>query len=135
VEGLSHEAVMAVSSSEDGPPVEVDRLVSYALDVWLSDIAILTDAPALRVVLRDAAAAGKAHVLNEAVHNFPNGAVTVALVLSQSHLTIHTWPEFRMANVDLLAYGLLNGQAIIDHVIKAMSATRSNLSRLVRDVM
>ena len=36
---------------------------------------------------------------------FPNDAVTGVLVLAQSHLSIHTWPELSLANVDLLSYG------------------------------
>lgn len=115
--------------------IHVDQLVSYAADVWLDDIAVLTDEAALLAILRAGAAAGNAQVLGEVTHVFPNGAVTAALVLSQSHLTIHTWPEFSLANIDLLAYGILNGNAIIDHVEAALAPVRTNITRLIRDVL
>ena len=46
-------------------------------------------------VLHAAAAAGGATVVGEEFYAFPNGAVTGVLLLAQSHLSIHTWPELR----------------------------------------
>lgn len=114
--------------------IAVDHLVSYAVDAWVDDISILTDADRLVTLLRDAAAVGNATVLTEATHIFPNGAVTAALVLSQSHLTIHTWPEHALANIDLLSYGILNGTAIVEFIEQGLGASRINTSRLIRHV-
>lgn len=91
--------------------INVDDLCSYAVDVWVSDHSILTDEERLLKVLRTAAEKGNATVLGEASHVFPNGAVTAILLLSASHLSIHTWPEFSLANVDLLAYGRIERRA------------------------
>lgn len=123
------------AEAPDGTIGEVGELVSYVVDLWFDEADVLTDEPALLEVLRSAATAGKAQVLGEVTHVFPNGAVTAALVLSQSHLTIHTWPEYRLANVDLLAYGFLNGSAIIDEVQRRLGPSRSNVTRILRDVM
>jgi S-adenosylmethionine/arginine decarboxylase-like enzyme len=70
----------------------------------------------LRDVLCDAARAGGAVVVGEAFHVFPNGAVTGVLVLAQSHLSIHTWPEFALANVDLLSFGDVRGDVVLGAV-------------------
>ena len=59
----------------------------------------------LRSGLYAAADAGGVRVIGEAFHVFPNGGVTGVLLLAQSHLSIHTWPELMAANVDLLSYG------------------------------
>jgi S-adenosylmethionine decarboxylase len=80
-------------------------MLLHALDAWVGDAAVLTDAERLRGALYAGAAAGGATVVGEEFHVFPNGAVTGVLVLAQSHLSIHTWPEFSLANVDLLSYG------------------------------
>jgi S-adenosylmethionine decarboxylase len=77
----------------------------HALDAWVRDTRVLTDAGRLRAILLAGASAGGATVVGEEFHVFPNGAVTGVLVLAQSHLSIHTWPEFALANVDLLSYG------------------------------
>ena len=77
----------------------------HALDAWVRDPAVLTDAERLRAILLAGAEAGSATVVGESFHVFPNDAVTGVLLLAQSHLSIHTWPEFHLANVDLLSYG------------------------------
>ncbi|MER5969618.1 S-adenosylmethionine decarboxylase [Streptomyces sp. NPDC002055] len=114
--------------------INVDDLCSYAVDVWVGDPTILTDERRLLEVLRSAAQKGNAKVLGEASHVFPNGAVTAILLLSASHLSIHTWPEFNLANVDLLAYGRLNGERMMESIEVDLSPTRINVSRLLRAV-
>lgn len=121
----------------DGTPAgpdAVDELCSYALDVWVADVAVLTDQARLLTVLRDAAHLGEAHVLDESAHVFPNGAVTAILLLSASHLSLHTWPEYGLANVDLLAYGRIKGERMMTHVQTGLGATRANLTRVLRPV-
>jgi S-adenosylmethionine decarboxylase len=110
-------------------------MVSYAVDVWVDDVSILTDEAALLDVLRAAAASGDALVLGESAHRFPNGAVTIVLVLSQSHLSVHTWPEHGAANVDLLTCGRLNGDRMIDYLERELKPVRCNITRVIRDVI
>ena len=85
------------------------RMQLWTLDVRVVDGAVLTDRHRLRAILYDAAQLGGATVVGEEFHVFPNGAVTGVLVLAQSHLSIHTWPEHSLANVDLLSCGDLPG--------------------------
>ena len=73
----------------------------YSLDAWVADPAILIDENELRTILRAGADSGRARVVGEAFHTFPNGALTGVLLLAESHLSIHTWPELSLANVDL----------------------------------
>ncbi|MEU9669146.1 S-adenosylmethionine decarboxylase [Streptomyces bobili] len=125
---------MSDSSSPSAEEISVDELCSYAVDVWVSDHSILTDEQRLLKVLRTAAEKGNATVLGEASHIFPNGAVTAILLLSASHLSIHTWPEFSLANIDLLAYGRLNGERMMQSVEVGLSPTRINVTRMLRAV-
>jgi S-adenosylmethionine decarboxylase len=111
---------------------EVDDLCSYAVDVWVGDPGVLTDEGRLLAALRGAAEAGEATILGETSYVFPNGAVTAILLLSASHLSLHTWPEYELANVDLLAYGRLKGDRIVAHVEEALGARRSNVTRVLR---
>ncbi|HEY0641338.1 MAG TPA: adenosylmethionine decarboxylase [Pseudonocardiaceae bacterium] len=114
---------------------DAGEMCSYALDVWLPEggAAILRDEHALLGLLRTAAEAGDAVVLGSASHTFPNGAVTAVLVLSQSHLSVHTWPEHRSANVDLLTCGPLNGERMIEHLRAVLAPERVAQSRTKRD--
>ena len=87
----------------------------HAMDAWVRTAAVLTDEDALRAGLHAAAAAGGATVVGEEFYAFPNGAVTGVLLLAQSHLSIHTWPELGLANVDLLTCGDIDGRRRPEH--------------------
>jgi S-adenosylmethionine decarboxylase len=88
----------------------------YTMDAWVCDPAILTDEPKLRDALHAGAEAGGATVLGEEFCVFPNGAVTGVLVLAQSHLSLHTWPELALANIDLLSYGDVRGEDVLGEI-------------------
>lgn len=39
--------------------------------------------------------------LGEVYHNFPGGGFTAVICLSESHISIHTWPEYGLINLDI----------------------------------
>jgi S-adenosylmethionine decarboxylase len=104
----------------------------YAMDAWLRSPAVLTDEARLNAVLHEAADAGGATVVGEEFCVFPNGAVTGVLLLAQSHLSIHTWPEFALANVDLLSYGDVRGEVVLASIRDALDVERSRVTCLRR---
>jgi S-adenosylmethionine decarboxylase len=106
----------------------------HALDAWVRDTAVLTNVARLREILFAGAEAGGAVVVGEEFHVFPNGAVTGVLVLAQSHLSIHTWPEYGLANVDLLSYGDVRADAVLRVVCEQLGVVRSSVSSLRRAV-
>ena len=56
--------------------------------------------------LREAAEAANATILHGHFHHFsPNGGVSGVLVLAESHISIHTWPERDFASIDIFMCG------------------------------
>jgi S-adenosylmethionine decarboxylase len=106
----------------------------YAIDLRVRDVAALTDLPTVRGLLYEAAEAGRASVLGEEFVTFPNGALTGVLVLAQSHLSIHTWPELRLANVDLLTYGSLSADPIVAVLERGLDVEAVERTCVVRGV-
>ncbi len=86
----------------------------YAIDATVADSRLLTDPDALLALSRFAVAAGRGHVLDEALVVFPNGAVTLVLVLAESHLSLHTWPEERLLSLDLFSCGAIDCNRVIE---------------------
>ncbi|WP_316783936.1 S-adenosylmethionine decarboxylase [Pedobacter frigiditerrae] len=39
--------------------------------------------------------------VGEVYHNFENGGFTAVICLTESHLSIHTWPEYELATFDI----------------------------------
>ena len=97
----------------------------YTMDAWVSDPTVLTDEPALKAALHAGARAGGATILGEEFCVFGNGAVTGVLVLAQSHLSLHTWPELALANVDLLSYGDVRGDEVISEIRSRLGVERA----------
>jgi S-adenosylmethionine decarboxylase len=106
----------------------------YVMDAWVHDAAVLVDAGGISATLRSAAESGGVTVLGETFHVFPNGAVTGILLLAQSHLSIHTWPELLVANVDLLTYGDVDGERIMWIVRDGLNARRAEVSCMERAI-
>ncbi|MDP3512710.1 MAG: adenosylmethionine decarboxylase [Sulfuritalea sp.] len=65
------------------------------------DRRLLQDAALLAALCRRACASAGLEVVAAAFHQFPAAGATGALVLAESHLAIHTWPELGAASCDL----------------------------------
>ncbi|MEO8186860.1 MAG: polyamine aminopropyltransferase [Burkholderiaceae bacterium] len=68
--------------------------------------ALLTDLETLSKVCRDATNESKLTIVDQAWHRFPEwngeaGGITGTLLLAESHLAIHTWPERRGVTLDV----------------------------------
>jgi S-adenosylmethionine decarboxylase len=63
---------------------------------------------------------------------FPNGAVTLVLVLAESHLSVHTWPEEGLVAVDLFSCGSIDGLTVIDELVRRLGLERVRMQRLDR---
>jgi S-adenosylmethionine decarboxylase len=116
------------------PDHEHHTMRLHALDAWVRRPSVLTDADGLKETLRAGAAAGGATVLGEQFCIFPNDAVTGVLVLAQSHLSIHTWPELALANVDLLSYGDVRADEVMRVICERLDVDHADLTCIPRAV-
>lgn len=90
------------------------------VDLW--GATNLDDPAHIDVALRDAALAAGATILHSHFHHFsPNGGVSGVVVLAESHITIHTWPERNFAAVDIFMCGACDPNLAIP-VLKAAFA-------------
>ncbi len=74
------------------------------VDLW--GASNLCDPELIDRALREAAEAAGATILHGHFHHFsPNGGVSGVLVLAESHISIHTWPERDFAAIDIFMCG------------------------------
>jgi S-adenosylmethionine decarboxylase len=92
----------------------------YAVDARLTPSSPVTDVTRLTGLAREAVAAGSGHVLDASHVIFPNGAITLVLILAESHLSIHTWPEEHLIAIDLFSCGAIDGQAVISGLARRL---------------
>ena len=61
-------------------------------------------------------------VLDYTVHHFSNeGAFTSLYLLSESHLSFHTWPEYNYIALDIFTCGNSNIEQIFDDIVKYLN--------------
>ena len=60
---------------------------------------------AIKNLMLEAASRSGATIVGNIFHHFSPQGVTGVVVIAESHLAIHTWPEFRYASVDLFTCG------------------------------
>ena len=66
---------------------------------------LLNDVDHIREAMVDAAHAVGAHVVGESFHRFSPQGVTGILAIAESHISIHTWPEYGYAAADIFTCG------------------------------
>jgi S-adenosylmethionine decarboxylase proenzyme len=69
------------------------------------DEDVFADEAAIRRHMLDAVAASGATIVNDTFHHFSPFGVSGVVVIAESHVTIHTWPEYRYAAVDIFTCG------------------------------
>jgi S-adenosylmethionine decarboxylase len=69
----------------------------------------LTNIEVIGDIMREAAQACGAHLLEQNYHQFSlNGGVSGVALLQESHISIHTWPEYEYAAVDIFVCGSID---------------------------
>ena len=100
------------------------------------DRQILNDKEQVRGALRQAAVEAGATIVTDVFHEFNPHGISGVVVIAESHLAIHTWPEFDFAAVDLFTCGddVIPNLAMT-HLQKALKANRLSIMELKRGVL
>jgi S-adenosylmethionine decarboxylase len=89
-----------------------------------------------QLLVASASAAG-ATILSSHFHTFGSDhgtepGVTGVVLLAESHISIHTWPEFGFAAVDIFMCGDAQPQRALDMLQAALAATDSRVKTVMR---
>jgi S-adenosylmethionine decarboxylase proenzyme len=74
------------------------------VDAWFDDTSVIDDKD-IEKKLIDAAEIAGFTVLGSGSHKFEPQGVTSFVLLSESHISIHTWPEHKCATLDIFSCG------------------------------
>ncbi len=116
-----------------------EKGVTYAgahllLDLW--DCADLDDPVHVRAALCEAAQAAGATILYAHTHHFsPHGGVSGVVVLAESHISIHTWPERGFAAVDVFMCGACDPKKTLGVLRGAFNPSRIDETEARRGVV
>ena len=104
------------------------------VDLW--GATNLADPDHVDAVLREAAIATGATILHGHFHHFgPNQGVSGVLVLAESHVSIHTWPERDYSALDIFVCGACNPYNAIAALKKGFLPDRVQLAEHKRGLV
>jgi S-adenosylmethionine decarboxylase len=107
----------------------------YAIDALCTPESPVSDLQQLTDIAVAAVAAGGGHVLDASDVVFPNGAITLVLILAESHLSIHTWPEEDLIALDLFSCGAIDGQRVIEELVGGLRLVSANVAEVERGLL
>jgi S-adenosylmethionine decarboxylase len=114
------------------PSEQAGPKVLHAVDARLTPSSPVTDVTRLTALTSAAVAAAHGHVLDASHVIFPNGAITLVLILAESHLSIHTWPEEQLIAIDLFSCGAIDGEAVISGLTQRLRLEQVSVRTLNR---
>lgn len=104
-----------------------------AVDTWGVNFDLLNNAQQLEGHLVGAAEACGATVLSVQAKQFDPQGATVLVMLSESHLSIHTYPERGFAAIDCYTCGeTVDPQLAIDYLVSMLKPKQTYAKKLVR---
>ena len=104
----------------------------YLLNLYGCEFDVLNNEVYLRNLIKLAAETTGATVLQTISHKFEPHGVTALCLLSESHISIHTWPEKGEAAVDIFTYGDAEPRIGCDVLILQLKNEHHTLSYIER---
>src|SRR5262249_41986675 len=92
------------------------------------------DVAELTAVTSAAVQAGSGDVLETSHVIFSNGAITLVLVLAESHLSVHTWPEESLGAIGLFSCGKIDAGTVIDYLVTGLRLESVTVSQVPRGI-
>lgn len=94
--------------------------------------ARLDDVAQVERAMREAATVVGATIMNAAFHHYAPQGVSGVLLIAESHLSVHTWPEAAYAAIDIFTCGGLDPRPGFAHVGDVLGASQCRVQEIVR---
>src|SRR6266403_5528528 len=105
------------------------------LELFDCDADAINSLEAVKTAMVEAAKAAQATIVDVVFHEFNPFGISGVVVIAESHLAIHTWPEYRYAAVDVFSCGeTLQPQVAVEHLVEQLGAARTSVVELQRGV-
>ncbi|KHD84403.1 adenosylmethionine decarboxylase [Heyndrickxia ginsengihumi] len=101
-------------------------------ELWGCNIDKLNDIEFIEQMFVDAALKSGAEIREVAFHKFAPQGVSGVVIISESHLTIHSFPEHGYASIDVYTCGDLDPKIAANYIAERLDATSRETIELPR---
>ena len=100
------------------------------------DKEVLNDLDFLKDILLAAASEAGATVLGESFHRFNPHGVSGVVIIAESHLCIHTWPEYGYAAADIFTCGnSVQPERAAEILIEKLGSKNHSITEIPRGIL
>src|SRR5437870_3823758 len=94
---------------------------------------MINNLEAVKRALVEAARRAQATIVDVVFHEFNPFGISGVVVIAESHLSIHTWPEYRYAAVDIFSCGdVLKPEVAASYLVEQFAAERASVVEMRR---
>lgn len=105
------------------------------LELYDCSSEILNNLETVKATLVEAAKRAEATIIDVVFHEFNPFGISGVVVIAESHLSIHTWPEYRYAAVDIFSCGeTLKPAEAAAYLVEQFGASRASCVEVKRGV-
>lgn len=117
--------------------MNIEQLGRHILvEYYNCDKELLKNHEAIEEFMNQAAREANATIVTSCFHKFNPWGVSGAVIIQESHLTIHTWPEYGYASVDLFTCGdTVNPWDAFKYLEKVLKSDRSESTEVSRGLV
>jgi S-adenosylmethionine decarboxylase proenzyme len=106
------------------------------IEFYGCDRDILNDVEQVKKEMKEAAIRSGATVVDTVFHLFNPHGVSGVVVIAESHLAIHTWPEFGYCALDIFTCGnQINSQKALVYFKKSLKAANASVMEIKRGLL
>ena len=103
------------------------------LELFDCDPHAINNLEAVKGALVEAAKRAQATIVDVVFHEFNPFGISGVVVIAESHLSIHTWPEYRYAAVDIFSCGAaLQPEAAASYLVEQFGAEHTSAVEMQR---
>jgi len=103
------------------------------LELFDCELDAINNLETVKGALIEAAKRAQATIVDVVFHEFNPFGISGVVVIAESHLSIHTWPEYRYAAVDVFSCGdVLQPEIAVGYLVEQFGAGRTSVVELQR---
>ena len=92
------------------------------IDAEDCDVEFLNDIKSIKKIIKECAKKNDLHILKFKFHKFKPIGLSGFAILSESHIAVHTWPEFKFVSIDIFTCGNnMNTEIAAEFIVKKLN--------------
>lgn len=106
------------------------------VELYECDTDLINNKEYVEKALIEAVDISGATIVQSVIHEFNPHGVSGAIVIEESHFTIHTWPEYGYCALDIFTCGTeINYHAALEHLKEVFKTTHLSVNEIKRGIL